>query len=210
MYVFKYVMIYMWYCCVSDFYNFMYCNVMCICEPPSIPNFQIFLLSIVFKIYSHEAEKFNCYPTEDWYLMSWNSLYGSQVFVHNKVIIFVWSWSLCIITSLWISSSLCTISLHSVSAPCMCVRRHTRCSTEVSPRPALLCPAWPSVTGGCSAVWVWSLHHHQHRHQLHRPNTRIQAHTRGNKRKGRRWWLELQTIHRFLQSRKFFTVKIQF
>ena len=47
----------------------------------------------------------------------------------------------------------CTISLHSVSAPCMCVRRHTRCSTEVSPRPALLCPAWPSVTGGCSAVW---------------------------------------------------------
>ena len=49
MYVFKYVMIYMGYCCVSDFYNFMYCNVMCICEPPSIPNFQILLLSIVSK-----------------------------------------------------------------------------------------------------------------------------------------------------------------
>ena len=62
---------------------------LCICQPPSIPNFQILLLSIVFKIYSHEAAKFNCYPTEDWYLMSWNSLYGSQVFVHNKVIIFV-------------------------------------------------------------------------------------------------------------------------
>ena len=67
----------------------MWCDVLCICEPPSIPNFQILLLSIVFKIYSHEAAKFNCYPTEDWYLMSWNSLYGSQVFVHNKVIIFV-------------------------------------------------------------------------------------------------------------------------
>ena len=67
----------------------------------------------------------------------------------------------------------CTISLHSVSAACMCVRRHTRCSTEVSPRPALLCPAWPSVTGGCSAEWVWSLHHHQHRHQLHRPNNPV-------------------------------------
>ena len=62
----------------------MWCDVLCICEPPSIPNFQILLLSIVFKIYSHEAAKFNCYPTEDWYLMSWNSLYGSQVFIQIK------------------------------------------------------------------------------------------------------------------------------
>ena len=86
MYVFKYVMIYMWYFVWVNFYSFMYCNVMClcICQPPSIPNFQILLLSIVFKIYSHEAEKFNCYPTEDWYSMSWNSLYGSQVFVQIK------------------------------------------------------------------------------------------------------------------------------